>query len=241
VNVRDLGGLPTEDGAETVWRAVVRADNVRHLTDAGWAALSDYGVRTVVDLRYDEDRAEDPPRELPVDVVHVPVVDLNFDYRIELETREREAEDWALHTRDLYLEFLERHEERFAQAVAAVGDAAPGVVCVHCFAGKDRTGLVSALLLRLAAVPVETIADDYAESELNMERLIEPWAAQAPDEVERRRRLRHALTPREAMHDVIVELERRHGSVREYLSRAGAPDDALARARARLRGTNGAA
>ena len=71
LNVRDLGGHPIEDGGETRWGAVVRADNVRRLTDAGWRALVDYGVRSVVDLRFHEELAEDPPRELPVDVVHV--------------------------------------------------------------------------------------------------------------------------------------------------------------------------
>src|SRR5262249_47969420 len=57
VNVRDLGGLPTSDGRTTRWRAVVRADNLDRLTPQGWAALDAYGVRTVVDLREDEERS----------------------------------------------------------------------------------------------------------------------------------------------------------------------------------------
>ena len=236
LNVRDLGGHPTEGGGETRWRAVVRADNVRRLTDAGWQALVDYGVRTVVDLRFHEELAEDPPRELPVDVVHVSLFgQLDPEYGEELMERERRAPDWSAHLRDLYLEALEGLPENFALAVAAVGDAVPGGVCVHCFAGKDRTGLVSALVLRLAGVPIDVVADDYAASEANIGRLIEPWAAKARDEVERDRRLRHALTPSTAMHETLTELERRHGSVRAYLESGGAPRESLERLRERLR------
>ncbi|HEY6017128.1 MAG TPA: tyrosine-protein phosphatase, partial [Gaiellaceae bacterium] len=74
VNVRDLGGLPLEDGGETAYRVVVRSDSVRTLTDAGWEALAAYGVERVVDLRFEEELAEDPPRELDVEVVHVPLL-----------------------------------------------------------------------------------------------------------------------------------------------------------------------
>jgi hypothetical protein len=52
VNVRDLGGLPLEGGGETRLGVLVRADNVRKLTDAGWEALADHGVTRIVDLRW---------------------------------------------------------------------------------------------------------------------------------------------------------------------------------------------
>ena len=73
LNVRDLGGHPTEDGGETRFDSIVRADSVRQLSDKGWAALVDYGVKTIVDLRDDEELAADPPAELPVEVLHVPL------------------------------------------------------------------------------------------------------------------------------------------------------------------------
>ena len=64
----------------------------------------------------------------------------------------------------VYLHFLERARHRFVAAVAAIGDAPDGVVVVHCHGGKDRTGIVVALLLRLAGVPIDEIAADYALS-----------------------------------------------------------------------------
>ena len=69
LNARDLGGHPTGDGGETRWGQVVRADSVRQLSDEGWQAVVDYGIRTVVDLRSDEELAADPPAELPVGAV----------------------------------------------------------------------------------------------------------------------------------------------------------------------------
>jgi hypothetical protein len=56
LNVRDLGGLPTADGGETRSGAIVRADSVQQLNKAGWQALVDHGIGTVIDLRGDHER-----------------------------------------------------------------------------------------------------------------------------------------------------------------------------------------
>src|SRR5688500_13118153 len=71
-NVRDLGGLPTRDGRVTRRGAVVRADALDGLTAAGWAALVDHGVRTVVDLRNDDERGADAAARPPgLHTVHI--------------------------------------------------------------------------------------------------------------------------------------------------------------------------
>ena len=73
-NVRDLGGLGASDGRETRWGAVVRADSLDQLTAAGWAALYEHGVRTVIDLRNEDERAaEEAPRPSDVTTMHVPL------------------------------------------------------------------------------------------------------------------------------------------------------------------------
>ncbi len=107
---------------------------------------------------------------------------------------------------------------------------------VHCAVGKDRTGVVCALLLGLAGVPRERIAADYAESAANLAPLLDEWLAEASDDAERALRRRLASAPAEAMLDVLDELERRHGSVERYLLDAGATERELALARARLLG-----
>ena len=81
-NVRDLGGHPLEQGGNTRFGVVIRADNVRRLTPTGWETLLEQGVRRVVDLRWHEELAEDPPIDVPVEVMHVPIFGMH-----RLETR----------------------------------------------------------------------------------------------------------------------------------------------------------
>jgi protein-tyrosine phosphatase len=237
LNVRDLGGHPTEDGGTTRWERVVRSDSVGKLSPAGWDALVAYGIRTVVDLRFDDERAADPPHSAPVDVVHVSLLGArDSDWLAGLDERAAAEPDEVASTRLVYLEMLETHAERFVDAVTAVADAPEGGVLVHCHGGKDRTGLVVALLLRLAGVDRETIAADYDATTPNLADGHAQWIAEAPDDEERARRRRIAASPGPAMLAVLEDLERRHGSVADYLRAVGAGDEQLARVRARLRG-----
>jgi protein-tyrosine phosphatase len=233
LNVRDLGGHPTEDGAVTRHGVVVRADALGRLSDAGWEALVDYGVARIVDLRLHDEREADPPRELPVELVHVQLVELDPDYR-ELMNRQLDgAADAAAYLRWSYGDFLERFSGNFVAVMRAVATA-PGPALVHCVGGKDRTGLVVALLLRLAGVSLERIDADYAVSEGNLDD--QPWVDEAPDEVEAERRRKIIRSPEGVMAAVLAELERRHGGVREYLLGAGSTDAELDAIRERLRG-----
>ena len=235
-NIRDLGGHPTEDGGTTAFGAVVRADSVRRLSEAGWTQLADYGIATIVDLRFQDELEADPPFEVPVDVVHVPVLpDPASSQWEEIQAISEAAPDAAAATTAVYLEFLGRFSEGFALAVSAVAGAREGGVLVHCMAGKDRTGLVSALLLRLAGVPVADVAADYAVSERNLAPFSGPWIAEAADERERERRRRMVATPPAAMEAVLAELEPRGGAA-GYLRDAGVSEGDLDAVRARLRG-----
>lgn len=236
LNARDLGGHPTADGDETRWASIVRADSVRQLTEEGWRAVVDYGIRTVVDLRSEEELAADPPAELPVDAVHVSFFDERPDVFVEVEAASIRAASHAEATREVYLIFLEHFRANVAAAIRAVGQAPEGGVVVHCHGGKDRTGLVTAFLLRLAGVSIGEIAADYALSEERLRTRHEQWFATAADEAELARLHRIAATPESSMVEVLEELERRYGSIEGYLRAGGATDDDLERARARLRG-----
>ena len=144
----------------------MRADSVRQLSGEGWRALVDHGIRTVIDLRGDHEREDDPPAELPVEVVHVPFMEASEaeweEIAEEIEAASAAAPDVATSTRDVYLIFLERFRDNVAAGVRAVAHAPEGGVVIHCVGGKDRTGLLSAFLLHLAGVDDETIAGDYA-------------------------------------------------------------------------------
>ena len=227
VNVRDLGGHPLPGGRSTRFGAIVRADSIRSLTDEGWEALVDYGVRTVVDLRRHTELDDDPPREVPVEVVHVPLVEERYVEAMAI------VDSWTT-TTEAYLSILEHFRPNFARAVTEIANAPEGAVLVHCQAGKDRTGLVVALLLTLAGVPPEDIAADYDLSAAYLAKLTEQWIAEAPDDQERERRRRVSIGGPQAMLDVLAELEARHGSVRNYLLAAGTDEATLDRAVARL-------
>ena len=235
LNVRDLGGLPTEDGRRTRTGAVVRSDNVRALTDAGWRSLADHAVTRIVDLRWPEELAEDQPRDVDIDVVHVSVLGERWDeeYGRELDASLDETEDVADHYAWSYVEFLERHRDRFGRAFAAVADA-QGTVVVHCMGGKDRTGIVSALLLRLAGVSHDVIGKDYAVTAANLEPSTSQWIPKIADEAERAKWEKLRDTPAGAMVRVVQEIEHRYGDVASYLRAAGLSDEQVDRLRERL-------
>jgi protein-tyrosine phosphatase len=223
VNVRDVGGL-------------VRADNVGRLTEEGWSQLAAYGVQRVVDLRFPSERELDPPTDAPVEVVTVPLLGEGHaaEWQSEFDDALQRCETAEEYLVWSYLEFLERFRARFALVFQAIATAPRGPVVVHCFGGKDRTGLVVALALRLAGWEIDEIAEDYALSEANLAPRHSRWIEAAQDEVERRRLVFLLPAPADAMRRVLLELERRHGSVEEYLRESGVSDDDRARVRARL-------
>ncbi|GAA3239350.1 tyrosine-protein phosphatase [Dactylosporangium siamense] len=156
-NARDLGGLPAVDGGRVRHGAVVRSDSPHELTADGVAALRAHGVTRIIDLRC-EDEARMRPNVLADDPMYrlVPFTDPDDDPAAELS-------DLA-GIDELYRCRIAGDARRVVAAVAAVADAPPGAVLVHCQAGQDRTGMLVALLLRVAGVPDDAIVDDYAYS-----------------------------------------------------------------------------
>jgi hypothetical protein len=237
VNIRDLGGLPTESGVETRYGAVVRADNVKRLSRAGWEQLVAYGVRTVVDLRFDEERARDPHVEPPVPVVHVSLFGAHDPAEAKrLDALTRAATDGASATTVHYLDALERCRGPIAAAVRAVAAAPEGGVVVHCFVGKDRTGIVSALLLGSVGVPPNVVARDYALSQARVAPIVDTWIASAEDEHERAYRTRVSSAPEAGMLGMLAGLRERYGGAAGYLGAIGLAPAELELIRARLLG-----
>jgi protein-tyrosine phosphatase len=236
VNVRDLGGLPAADGRVTQFNRIVRADNLRRLSEHGRQALLDHGVTRVVDLRFPEELAEDTPGDLPVEVVHVSI--FGESRTDEWQAEQNDAMDAAASAEEYvvgwYVEFLDRYRTRIAAAVQAVADAPDGAVVVHCAGGKDRTGLVTALLLRASGVGSDVVAADYALTEEALAESSAAWIAAGADDAERRRRELLRPAPASAMLAALRHLDERYGGAREYLRGAGVDDDALDRVRERL-------
>jgi protein-tyrosine phosphatase len=160
VNARDLGGLPTVDGGVTRRGALIRSEAVDRLTPAGWRALREHGVRTIIDLREDDERSapdDGAARRDGVYTIHIPLDRIADDPEF--------WEDWMhgpqFGTPLYYAPFLERFPERIEQVLDAIERARPGGVLFHCVGGRDRTGLVAVAALGAVGVAPEAIADDY--------------------------------------------------------------------------------
>ncbi len=242
-NVRDLGGLPAAEGRRVRHGAVVRSDILTRLTAAGQSALVAHGVRTIVDLRFADEVATDgnsypfgssqtPRSGSDVRYSNVPLnIDRDPARSEELHAAYRSAPNRAAINR---LD-LDWSQTGVATALAAVADAEPGGVLVHCHAGKDRTGIVVALALSLAGVSDEDIADDYALTMLSLEPLIVEWLDSiATDETERARLRSLAMPTREAMLDTLGYVRATHGSAESYLRGGGMTSDQIGRLKDRL-------
>ena len=235
LNVRDLGGVALADGGVTQYGSLVRADNIRRLTDEGWHSLADHGVARIVDLRWPEELDEDPPRDVAIDVVHISLLgELDPDFSDDIRDY-MAVDDPAGYWASAYTRILRAFAPNLVLALEAIADAPDGVVVFHCAGGKDRTGLVAALVLRLAGASIDEIALDYSLSAERRAGVTDDWVEAAPDERERERRVFMQNTPAAAMQRALERLEREHGSVEAYLRRSGLDEARIERLRERLR------
>lgn len=160
-NLRDLGGVSLADGGMTQSGRVYRSGRRETLTDAGWADLRGAGVTTIVDLRNPAERLRrdvDPAVAADhadgIHIAHTPTEDPD-----DVEFM-RIVGPWLDHPRG-YGDNLQMYPEKVAAVFATIADA-PGAVLVHCAGGRDRTGMVTAMLLRLSGAETDAIVDDYA-------------------------------------------------------------------------------
>jgi protein-tyrosine phosphatase len=226
VNFRDLGGYRTADGRTVAWRRLFRADGLNKLTDTDRNQLTGLGLTTVIDLRTldeAEQRGSFPVDEVPVRYVSLPLTDV-------LPAAE-ELPDWgeAAYVATRYGSMVAEGGHVLTEAidVLASADALPAVM--HCSAGKDRTGVLSALVLAFLGVPDETIVEDYALSGAAMERLLERLKAEYPEAQEEVERFAPAIlhVVPETMEQFLAALRLEYGSydqLAESLGVVGAVD-----------------
>jgi len=237
-NVRDLGGLSTSSGRPVRHRALVRSDILHRLTDAGRAALVAHGVRSIIDLRFTDEVATDwhmYPFRAPADGVSYRNIPFDLGRDAASNARQRDAYHAASSRAELNRLDLDGGRAGIVAAVAAIADAPPGGVLVHCHAGKDRTGAVVAVVLSMLGVSDDDIADDYALTALTLEPLIIEWLDDSSQDPVEREQLRDLAMPvREAMLDTLEYLDERYGSAETYLRDGGLTHDEVDRLRLRL-------
>jgi protein-tyrosine phosphatase len=202
-NARDIGGYETASGERIRPLTLLRAAKLSGLTDADRAYLASIGLRTVVDLRQDFEISVDPDALGSLDVSWH-----NTPPSLEMAG---EANGTLL---DLYLAWLDDSGWAFAAAVRELArpGALPGLV--HCTAGKDRTGLVIAMVLDLLGVDDNVILDDYLESNVTL--------FDGPE-----RLANHRIYP-EYLRRAVAHIRERFGSVAGYLGHHGVTDGEIA-------------
>lgn len=246
VNVRDLGGLPTEDGQKTAAGRVLRADNLQGLTSADVSTLVDgLSVGTVLDLRTPaEVSAEGPGPLVPAGVEHVnhsllpdttgPATAVTPEARESRRRRinERYPADFMT---GVYLCYLDDRPDSVVAALRALADS-PRATVVHCAAGKDRTGVISALSLSIAGVQRDAIVSDYAATADRIGAVLDRLRATPTYSGDIDRIPVDAHTPRaETMDAFLSQVDSEFGGVGSYLSEHGFDTDAQTRLRSRLR------
>ena len=121
----------------------------------------------------------------------------------------------------MYRNIVDRCQPAIGQVLTAAATG-PFPLLIHCKIGKDRTGIIVALLLAALGVPPETIVADYAESASNLEPMVpELMAAAAHDGLNLERYARLLQSPPAAMADLLTHLTERYGSVSAYLDECG--------------------
>ena len=148
-NTRDLGGYPTAHGGVTQTHCFLRSDAIERWDAHDVAAMQAYGLSTIVDLRsrYEREKAPDPVVD-GVRAVHAPMLDNMHSSGF--------AQGVPNAMSELYISLLAHDGQTLCQVMRAL--LAPGCALFHCTAGKDRTGVVSMLLLKLADVPDDVVA-----------------------------------------------------------------------------------
>ena len=162
-NVRDLGGLPIRTGGSTAHGGFVRSESPHGADADGWAALHGHGVRTCVDMRSSWEIARAPYEPMIDGVVRTPGP--LEEGLLDEPAFQQLAESGQLSCALYFQPFLEHWPERVAATFRVLAAAGPGAVLYHCQRGRDRTGLVTILLLSLVDVEPESIVADHLRTD----------------------------------------------------------------------------
>ncbi|RZU66345.1 protein-tyrosine phosphatase [Microterricola gilva] len=250
-NARDTGGMPLTAGGATRPGVLLRSDALGTASDNGLAQLAATPIGVIVDFRTDSERQQAPdrlPASRTIRIVELPLLEgalagpAPSDGPVSTEAM-RAALEQLPTMPELYVGMLEHAGEAFAQLarlVARPADPRFPAVLVHCTAGKDRTGVATALLLDTVGARREAIVADYAASEANLagrwaDGMLARLGAMGVPLSPRLTELVTA-TPRSAIEAALAWLDERGGSA-AYLRRAGLSEQELGELRERITGS----
>jgi protein-tyrosine phosphatase len=223
-NIRDLGGYPTQDGRQTRFNILIRSGGLDKTSPAGQEQLIAHGIRTIIDLRDDwEIKKYGHPFTDSQRVTY-----LNLPLIGDALTAD---ESWTDETSDLtemhefYTRYLARCQPQIGKIITAMVDRESPTL-FHCYAGKDRTGIIAALILMAMNVSEETIIEDYAVSEVQLADIIAQRCAaieaQGGDVTRMMARVKKNFASQpQTMMITLATLKEQYGSAVEYLAQCG--------------------
>ncbi|WP_026931100.1 tyrosine-protein phosphatase [Glycomyces tenuis] len=217
-NLRDIGGLDAADGKKVKTGRVFRSDNFGQATDADMEyVVGELGVRHVIDLRRPAE-LEQTGRFPEVDGVtfhHFELLHIAWE-SVRLQIYNDSPEEQVVKfLRQRYSGMMEAGYLAIRDSLDVIALGEP--VVFHCMAGKDRTGIVAAVLLSLLGVDDEDVAADYALSNVGIDR----WRAWRDANIGKPTVDRGLRTPAEAMRQTIEEMNSRFGSLEAYAEAIG--------------------
>ena len=233
-NFRDLGGLPTADGAVTRAGVMFRSDALHHLEPTDVDHLVGLGMRTIIDLRSRvelERTGRGPLEDTDIGWMHAPLT--NSDGGVQALPPALAEGDLGRH----YVESLDERTETLAQVITHLATSENLPAVFHCTAGKDRTGMVAALVLSLVGVHDDVIVEDYALTDDRMHLVMERIRASG-DYPEPLAPVAASVARAEAhsMETFLAALSRAYGGAEGWARDAGIPVSTLASLRAVLVG-----
>jgi protein-tyrosine phosphatase len=224
-NFRDLGGYPTVDGRTTRWGQLFRSDTLCELTETDLDVLRDMGLASVIDLRSGTEVERNGRGLLAAEAVryaHLSIIPVEEGESRAVPTEYQEE------LAERYLWYLEIGRRSLVEALTFIGDPTSHPLVFHCAAGKDRTGVVAALVLDILGVEPDVIVEDYVLTGTRMELIIarlrrDPTYGSRIDDLPANLFTVEAAT----MEKFLELLNERHGGAREWALAAGVPVESL--------------
>ncbi len=221
LNCRDIGGYPTPDGV-TKFGRFIRCGIVNTPTDREIEELNKLNISTAIDLRGTYEANETPLRLERIegaDVYNLPLFEFNVATK----------EGMNLPLAQIYATIIDNHKENIAKVLRTIAEAKDGIVIYNCFFGKDRTGILTMLLLSIAGVSKEDIVADYQQTYTYIKSYIRAHADVLWDTNSEK----HYSLP-ETMEELIGNIEAKYGTILGYIKAAGISDEEIDKIRNRI-------
>ena len=221
-NTRDIGGYPIQGGGWTQWKRFLRSDGMHRLTDDDQARLVAYGVRAAIDLRMPLETVETPNVFAESSDVSYHHCDIIGDSPALITPEEVATVIPAARIAKSYTTWLDYRQAQFAEVLGKLADPGFGPAVYHCAGGKDRTGIISALLLGLAGVSRDVILDDYTLTSIfHYRRSLMGGASAFEKPVLSASEYEDRYCPRDGMARTLAHLDENYGGIEAYVRAIG--------------------